>query len=436
MGKHARLSPSNHRWPHCPGSVRMEADYPDIAGDAAVDGTGTHLLLELCLTEGRPAEHYLGTIIGANHEDKPSGWLVDAARIDRVNMALSYIKRRNDELKALYPDCVVIVEAESRSDPGGAFGRDDWYGTCDVTITAAVDERVIFVEVIDYKDGRGWVDVKDNPQLLGYLGGKLRPHIASGPELVRPFACDKVYNCRMTIVQPRTSPPVRYEDMFPSEAMKKVEALAWAAHQTDRVDAPLVPGSHCQWCKHKPNCSEQSKQDLEKVKTMTTDVAIQDRKLFEVIESTFGDVTLLDNQSLAQLADAEAGIQAVFDKVKEEIRRRLETGDQVPGYALKPGRGSNVWAVDEEQIVKVLKARKWTKDMIYPPKLVSPAQVLKSDALTADQKAKIEKDYIVFKAGDLKLTKVAVQKKTSNDVAELFQDVVQLSKPVEELSFL
>jgi hypothetical protein len=95
-----------------------------------------------------------------------------------------------------------------------------------------------------------------------------------------------------------------------------------------------------------------------------------------------------------------------------------------------------VWAVDEEQIVKVLKARKWTKDMIYPPKLVSPAQVLKSDALTADQKAKIEKEYIVFKAGDLKLTKVAVQKKTSNDVAELFQDVVQLSKPVEELSFL
>ena len=61
---HARLSPSAaHRWSKCPGSVQEEAKYPDVSGDAAVDGTGSHLLLELCILNDKKAVDFEGQII-------------------------------------------------------------------------------------------------------------------------------------------------------------------------------------------------------------------------------------------------------------------------------------------------------------------------------------------------------------------------------------
>lgn len=57
---HARLGPSNHRWPHCPGSIKEEAKYPDTTSPAAHDGTGSHLLLELCITQNRTPESFIG----------------------------------------------------------------------------------------------------------------------------------------------------------------------------------------------------------------------------------------------------------------------------------------------------------------------------------------------------------------------------------------
>jgi len=102
MGAHARLGPSNARWPGCPGSVREEARYPDMPGEAAIDGTGSHELLEMCLKNGVSADAYDGQIIGTNHPDNPGGWMVDIDRIKRVNMCLDYIDRRVNELKAQF----------------------------------------------------------------------------------------------------------------------------------------------------------------------------------------------------------------------------------------------------------------------------------------------------------------------------------------------
>ena len=76
MGGHARLGPSNHRWPHCPGSIREEANYPDVSGEAAIDGTGSHLLLEMCLDNNVLAIQYDQQIIGANSPEHTGGWLV------------------------------------------------------------------------------------------------------------------------------------------------------------------------------------------------------------------------------------------------------------------------------------------------------------------------------------------------------------------------
>ena len=44
---HALLSASSaHRWLECPISVRMTADLPDTAGEAAAEGTLAHSIVE------------------------------------------------------------------------------------------------------------------------------------------------------------------------------------------------------------------------------------------------------------------------------------------------------------------------------------------------------------------------------------------------------
>jgi hypothetical protein len=426
---HARLGPSNHRWPNCPGSVREEAAYEDIPGEAAIDGTGSHLLLELCLQNGVRADTYDGQVIGCNHPDNPMGWLVSEDRIERVQMCLDYVSRRVRELRDAYPGSTVKVETESKADVGGMFGRGDWWGTVDITISAVNNHgKCLFLEVCDYKDGRGWVHVPGNTQLISYLAGKLRPFVASGPDLCRPFRPEQVGPCRMTIVQPKTDPVVRYEDTTATYIIAEAEKLAHAARATDDPEAPLIPDSkggkgYCRWCKHKSNCTAESGRSLETVKTMTTDVIATDgTSLFELVGQSLDKVKELTVDQLSELADARAGIEAIFEKVEAEINTRLESGETVPGYALQPGRGSNVWNDSEENIAKMLKARRLKKDQIFPPKLISPAQVLKLDCLDDAQKKRIEKDYITHKAGKLRLTKVSREKQKVS-AEDMFKDV-------------
>lgn len=462
---HARLGPSNKRWPKCAGSIREEERYPDIAGEAAIDGTGSHLLLEMCMKNNVQAIQYDQQIIGTNHQDNPNGWMIDPARAARVQMALDYILRRVGELKAAYPGCDVLVESECKSDPGGAFGRTDWWGTCDVTITARhkMTGETYFLEVADYKDGRMYVSEKNNTQNISYLFGKMRHLVASGPDLVRPFNAHVIDGCRMTIIQPKTNPVVRYQCSTRSDdgisvqsVIESAEKLAFAAHETDNPNALLTPGDHCQWCKANPkrggHCTANSDQSLQVVEKMSDlgEIVAGDSGMHEYFSKCLADPKSLTEDQLAELADAEEGIQAVFDKVKTEIEDRIKQGIVVPGYAMPPGRGSNVWNVDEETIAKRLRTRRLKNADIYPAKLISPAQVMNLELLSDDQKARIKKDLITFTAGKATLKKVArgnesikiVGQSTtielqSNGAKLMFADIPKLESAIntDEISF-
>ena len=425
MGTHARLSPSNARWPLCAGSVREEEGYEDIAGEAAIDGTGSHLLLEMCLDNSVPAIVYDGQVIGANHEDQPNGWLVAPDRIDRVQICLDYIARRVKELERAYPRSSIVVESESKSDVGGMFGRTDWNGTCDVTITCREPHtgEVFFIEVIDYKDGRGWVSVPNNSQLLAYLVGKMRLYIGSGPLLVGPYCHEKVKDVRMTIVQPKTSKPIRYQcsvetgDISSKSVVEAVDALATAAYATDAPDAPLTSGKHCQWCKANPkrggHCITATEKSIKTVTKMSDGqiplIPVDEGQgdFFEVIKRVVADPRALTNVELADLLDAKEAFMVVFDLGREELQKRIEAGEKISGWAMQSGRGENVWALPADEIEKKLKAKRLKLVDIYPKKLISPAQVLKLKSLTKAQKDKIDDELIAFKAGKLTLTKVA-----------------------------
>lgn len=429
---HARLGPSNHRWPHCPGSIREEANYPDVPGEAAIDGTGSHLLLEYCMKHGVPASAYDGQIIGANHKDNINGWMIHQDRIERVQMCLDYITRRVNELEAEYPHGEVYVEAESVSNPGKYFDRDDWWGTCDITILVHQGASTKFIETVDYKDGRGWVTQNNNTQLQSYMFGKM----VESFQRSRPIEAGSPV--RMTIVQPKTNPVVRYHDVLESEMWGVGNRLNEAAERTDDPNAPLIPDEkngkgHCQWCKHKKNCEA-----LKAIKGGTMSTALQQTGVTDVtgFDPTM-DLKQSTNDQLTKILDARKSFEDFFSAIEEELTERINSGVEVPGYAMLPGRMSQKWAKPAEEVEKALKARRMKKDEIYPAKLISPAQALKHEKLTDQQRARLKKDYIIEVMGADKLTKV-VGKPEPKDVPSIFMEEAKQEtvKSEEPISFI
>lgn len=431
---HARLSPSNHRWPHCPGSIREEAAYPDSSGPAALDGTGSHLLLEIALRTERPdvrADEWLHRVIGEGHDEMPQGWYVEADRCERVQMCLDYIARRRQELE------IVSIEAESSSSPGHYLvGRNDWWGTVDITIRGicrTTGQKVI--EVIDYKDGRGFVDCKNNPQLIGYGCGKLGPFIYNNQSRkCNPH--NDPHLVRMTIVQPKTNPVVRYHDADSTEVWEAGHALARAAAATDDPLAPLIAGKHCEWCKHgrAGNCETKNRTALdgaEKGLTVMTTAIDGKTSMIEAIRSGQIAPATMSEEQIAAILDASTTIKKLIETVEEEALTRLASGVNIPGYEIGKGRSSSQWKDEDEVVAAKLKGMRYLKDEIYPPKLVSPAQALKKSTLSDRQKKALE-EMIEKVAGKDKVVKTKVEVIANADVATMFADV----KKPEALSFL
>ncbi|MCP4980009.1 MAG: DUF2800 domain-containing protein, partial [Gammaproteobacteria bacterium] len=145
---------------------------------------------------------------------------------------------------------------------------------------------------------------------------------------------------------------------------------------------------------------------------------------YEYLGQAIADVSQLTEMQLSELSSARAALNAVFDDVDAEIVTRIEAGKHVSGKAMRPGQGSNGWTFDEKTTVKKLKARRLKHTDIYPPKLASPAQILKHPDLTEAQKTRLEKDLVTYTAGKLKLTDVAhTEAPTESKVELMFGDL-------------
>jgi len=186
------------------------------------------------------------------HDD--SGlFTVDAARAERVQVALDYVREFNSPIST-------IIKTEQRVNPYKSTGRNDLSGTVDVQIH---DPLYSMIEIIDYKDGMSPVEAKNNPQLEQYALGVIDDNNL-------PQDCV----IRMTIIQPKLRikglPAISSHDMTVKELREIVAPkLVREAAATDDPNAPLVAGDvQCKYCKAKGGCSALANKAMESVGMM------------------------------------------------------------------------------------------------------------------------------------------------------------------------
>lgn len=394
MSAHAQLSPSRaHRWMACPGSIREEAKYPETTGPAAIDGTHTHTLLELCIKDDlADPNKYVGMAL-IDHEGE---FVVDMERARRVLVAIEYIRNRVKEYNGLF-----TILPEQRVDPAHLIGRDDMAGTVDVQIFGGDT-----IELIDYKDGMGVVEVVDNPQLMQYALGVLA-------SFKLPINVEYPYKrVRMTVIQPKLAlkniNPISSYELPVSAILNKIGHVVVAAKATDDPDAPLVPGeSQCKFCRAKGSCAALAGNVMREVGIMFQPTV----QSFDIAQQAANkDPATMDDQQIRQIMEAAPLMRQLLDGVEEEALRRLKAGVSIPGLKLVNGKGSRVWSLSENEIAEKLIGMGVPKTSVYETKLVSPAKAEKlvwkkrdgtEKQLTERQLKTLDQEYVSKIAGKL-----------------------------------
>ena len=356
MTTHAKLSPSSaHRWTRCPGSVREELKYPDNSGPAALDGTRTHALLEMCLAmlemrllTGMDPE----LMVGMTTSDDEGSYTIDADRAKRVKVAVDHVRDLGGE-----------VTTERRVDPSRLVGRDDLGGTVDVTVIVGDTAHVI-----DYKDGITPVEAVENEQLIAYALGHL-----AGYNL--PINGDyPIKRMVLTIIQPKLAmkglPPITSWELSVESLLSRIGDIVVKAAATDAPDAPLVPGEkQCRFCKAKGGCAA--------VNTHVMDAVGMFKSIDIVQQAAVTEPTEMSNDKLREVIEAAPLLRQLLEASEAEALRRMQMGQTIPGLKVVNGRGSRAWAHTEDEMVVKLKKIGIPAGALYVTKLISPAQAEK-----------------------------------------------------------
>ncbi|MEE8551567.1 MAG: DUF2800 domain-containing protein [Gemmatimonadota bacterium] len=355
---HAILGASSaSRWLACPGSVREIAALP--AGERnrtstyADEGSAAHTLGEKCLTNSySSAARFIDTLIPGKLQD----WPVTDEMAESVQVYLDEVAYHVDRLKGQ-----LFVEKSVKP-----IDRDDMWGTADAIIYEPFGELV----VIDFKYGKGVVIETDwNDQMMYYgLGG------------LREIGFNDVSKVTLVVVQPRAihvDGPVRRWFIGKDILRDFSDHLVSGADLTKDPDAPLKAGKHCRFCPVAPTCPA--------MRAVVMRAASDDfADLPEEIEEPGAHVKLPDPQDAEELGRAMQLVPLLdfwVSEVQSLARRRLEHGQEVPGFKLVRGRANRAWK-DADDVERRLRNMKGVSvDDIYGKKLKSPAQLEKVKAL-------------------------------------------------------
>jgi hypothetical protein len=315
----------------CPGSAHIDnKDTPSISAD---EGTAAH---------AEAADVLRGT---------------DFLH-DLKNIKLKYdIRPYIDYIRSLEGTLLLI---ESKVILGSI--SNEIYGTADCIV---IDWTGV-LHIIDLKYGiRNVIEPTDNAQLATYGLGALE-------KFQEDF--DEIW---LTIVQPRIphKEGVARSWKTTSENLKKVWHKKIKKAYELALEKPKLyrDGDHCKWCSGAMECTKAQNQ---------TNTIIRAQKK--------GVTFSADNKKLGRILSSEQMVLEYFNLAKTEAFRRLQAGNEIPGFKIVQSVGNTTWLESEEEVIKDLGLSPTINPTAFnPSKLRTPKQLKeagysidKIDALT------------------------------------------------------
>lgn len=184
---HARLGPSGaKKWMACPGSVVLEAAFPNMSSKYADEGTACHDVAARCLTGNLRASSFVGEYVAVNNEAEARRTVLFDE--DMAELTQQYV---DGVVELLTPTTKLWVETRVEISPWldtpGQFGTADVATLDEYRGPGAVPGLDVELSIHDAKFGRTPVSI-DTPQLPLYALGFLNA-LMSGkapPTVVRP----------------------------------------------------------------------------------------------------------------------------------------------------------------------------------------------------------------------------------------------------------
>ena len=327
---HALLSPSgSHRWFNCTPSARLEEHIPSSTSTAAEEGTVAHELAEYALNMYLKGEYVplLDELPTPKHirESQYYSSEMDKYVTDYIcyvcdifemcGDAEMHIERKFD-LTSYVPEC---------------------FGSCDCAI-----EGTNILNIIDLKYGKGVrVEAKGNTQLMMYALGVLRS--------LSPKRQAEIETIKMHIAQVRLGNYEVFEMSARDLTHWGIHKLRPTAEKAWTGQGNTVVGSHCKFCKFKPQCRAQR------------DALVNE---FE----THGETKALTLDEIGDVLSKADMFTDWLSSVKAHAMAEALAGKTVKGWKLVEGRSARV-ITDEDEAVKRLSELGFEPDSLKNHKL-------------------------------------------------------------------
>lgn len=339
--QHAKLGPSGwKKWSTCPGSVALEAHFPNETSEFAAEGTAMHYVREQCLLTGKDVHEFVGD------EVKADGFTFEVTN-EWVNWIQPGVDRLREEGGELYVEKRVSLEAWVE----GEFGT--------------VDALVILPDLIivdDFKGGRGVVVAAErNGQAMQYALGAWE-NIARHKTKATDFL--------IRIDQPRVPGGGSEWRCTLDELLRFAEnEYVPAAEAAKQEDAPLVPSPDaCQFCTAASNAACPA---LHSYCAEMFGIDIDNTDLAEV--PAMPDIDQLTPEKRSYIIKHQKMLSKWLQSIHGLQLSEALAGHETPGFKAVETTGDRQW-VDPEEAEKYWTKRLPKKDC-YTQKLKSPAQI-------------------------------------------------------------